>query len=401
MEHVDDPSRSKTVAVFRLELFRRSETFILAQARALTRYAPLFVGRTLGGAAPDAVTYERVLASPISFAVALLAGRDSGPRLPVDLVHAHFATDAAAALAVAHRARAPLVVTLHGFDITTGRRSALKARNWTALLAHLRRSSLKARASLFICVSEHIRRVALAKGFPADRLLVHRVGVDTFRLTPRASHGPDLVVHTARLVEKKGTAVLVRAFAEVSRRRPQARLVVIGGGPLMASLTALRDELGLQDVVHFRGERPHRTALGWMRRAAVVCVPSVTAANGDTEGLPTVLFEAGAVGAPVVATLNSGIPEAIEDGANGLLVPERDVAALADALVRVLSDSALREQLSVQARRRAVAQFDVRRQTGELEAIYDEVLRAWAATSGSPDRRGAAPSADTNREIGS
>lgn len=374
-------TRANTVAVFRLELFRRSETFILAQAAALRRYTPLFVGRTVGGAPPQGAEFLRVFGSPVRFALALMMRWSAGPRLPVDLVHGHFATDAVAALVLARRARVPLVVTLHGFDITTGWWSALRARNWTALLAHGQRPWLKAHASLFICVSEHIRRVALSKGFPAGRLLVHRVGVDTSRLVPRPSHQSHLVVHTARLVEKKGTAVLVKAFAEVTRRCPQARLVIVGGGPLMASLTALRDELGLQKVVHFRGERPHRVALGWMSRAAVVCVPSVTAANGDTEGLPTVLFEAGALGAPVVATLNSGIPEAVEDGDNGLLVPERDGAALADALVRVLSDRPLRERLSVGARRRALANFDVIRQTGELEAIYDRVVEAWAASS--------------------
>lgn len=273
-------------------------------------------------------------------------------------------------------------MTLHGFDITTSWPSALRTRNWTALLAHLRRPLLKARVSLFICVSEHIRRVALDKGFPADRLRVHRVGVDTSRLVPRRSHLPGLVVHTARLVEKKGTAVLIEAFAQVARQVPHARLVIVGGGPLMASLVELRDRLGLQRAVCFRGERPHVVALGWMKRATVVCVPSVTAANGDTEGLPTVLFEAGAVGVPVVATLNSGIPEAVDDGANGLLVPERDVAALAEALVRVLADAPLRERLSVEARRRAVADFDVTRQTGELEAVYDAVLATWSPSSG-------------------
>ena len=104
-------------------------------------------------------------------------------------------------------------------------------------------------------------------------------------------------------------------------------------------------------------------------------MPSVTAANGDSEGLPTVVLEAGALGVPVVGSRTSGIPEAIEDGITGVLTPERDVAALAAALVSILNDKARRARMGEAARLLMEQRFDQRRQTAELETIYDGCRR--------------------------
>ena len=111
----------------------------------------------------------------------------------------------------------------------------------------------------------------------------------------------------------------------------------------------------------------------WMRRASVLAVPSLTAADGDAEGLPNVVIEAAASGLPVVGTRHSGIPEAIEDGATGFLVPESNAEALAARIGDLLGSEPLRREMGAAARRLAENNFDQKILTARLEAIYDQV----------------------------
>ena len=177
-----------------------------------------------------------------------------------------------------------------------------------------------------------------------------------------------------RLVEKKGTRYVIAAMPAIVQACPLARLTIIGDGPLRAELEQFAEQLGVADHITFMGERDHTTVLAVMATSAVVCIPSVTAANGDTEGLPTVVYEAGAMGVPVVASQSSGIPEAVDHGVTGLLVGERDIAAIAAGVASLLNDDALRLRMGQAARRRMVEDFDIARQTSRLEDIYRSVL---------------------------
>jgi glycosyltransferase involved in cell wall biosynthesis len=111
-----------------------------------------------------------------------------------------------------------------------------------------------------------------------------------------------------------------------------------------------------------------------MRRASLLAAPSVTARNGDAEGLPTVIVEAAACGLPVVSTRHSGIPEAVVDGETARLVPENDSQALAESIRLLLGSAQLRARMGAAGRRLAEEKFDLQRQTARLERIYDEVL---------------------------
>ncbi|MDR3507377.1 MAG: glycosyltransferase [Caulobacteraceae bacterium] len=366
------------VGVFRLQLFKRSETFIPAQVARYSRYRPLYIGRTRFGDIPagaeaaipkgGALTALRVLAlgDPGPF-VEALAGRR------IDVLHAHFAIDAVHALPLARRLGVPLVTTLHGFDVTTRDAVFLRSGRPALIAAVLRRRALRRQGALFLSVSQFIRRAALKKGFPEDRTIVHPIGIDLQRFSPGAEFQPGLVVHVARLVEKKGTAYLLQAMAQVVERQPRARLVIIGDGPLRGQLEAQAARLNLAGAVTFLGGQPHEATVGWMARAAVIAVPSVTAASGDSEGLPTVIFEAGGMGVPVVASDTSGIPEAVIDGQTGFLAPERDTGALAERIGRILTDPILRGELGRGARNLMETRFDLARQTATLEECYDRV----------------------------
>src|SRR6185437_507604 len=150
----------------------------------------------------------------------------------------------------------------------------------------------------------------------------HYNGVDLARFPP-GSGGPDLVLFVGRLVEKKGVEILIEAFARARAARPGASLVIIGDGPLRPRL-----ERRAGEGVRFLGALPPGDVADWMRRATVLAAPSVTARDGDAEGLPNVIVEAAASALPAVGSDHSGIPEAILDGETGFIVPERDAEAL-------------------------------------------------------------------------
>ncbi len=371
------------VAVFRSTVFHAGERFVQRQAAGLSRYQPLVFGLARG--APPIAALEGRILTPLGPAAAFLqrlTGRAGPwpeilrPYAPV-LVHAHFAPDGLMALPIARALGTPLVTSLRGYDVNVYPARMLASGRLTWMRYALLGSRLRREGDLFLAVSEGLRRQAIARGFPEARTFTHYNGVDLGRFRPDpAAAEPGLVLHVGRLVEKKGTAGLLRAFAGLARERPQARLAVIGEGPLSPSLKALAAALGLADRVRFLGPLPHEQVDGWMRRAWVLAAPSVTAGDGDAEGLPNVLVEAAASGLPAVGTRHAGIPETIEDGETGLVVPERDEPALAQALGGILDSADLRGRLAAAARSLAESRFDAERQARRLEAHYDRLLAA-------------------------
>jgi glycosyltransferase involved in cell wall biosynthesis len=199
--------------------------------------------------------------------------------------------------------------------------------------------------------------------------------VDCESIQPRApSEELPVVLHVARLVAVKGTQYLLRAFAAVTPRFPDARLVVIGEGPLRRSLERLATTLGIEDRVQFLGALRHSEVLAWMRRAAMLVLPGIRTATGRIEGLGMVLLEAAATGVPVIGSGVGGIPECIVDGQSGFLVPQRDAGALAERMGVLLADPSLRQRMGEEGRLLVERRFDARQQTRALEGLYDALL---------------------------
>lgn len=375
---------SPCVAVLRHQLFLPSEVFIAEQARAMRAFAPLLVGRVLAGRPQGGVDYYVPPARGLA-QLRYVLGRDPGLFLPElarrapRLVHAHFGVEAVYGMELADRLGVPLVTTFHGFDATLKRGDLLRSRKPTWVQYLLKRAELCRRGALFIGVSRFIVDKLAELGVPSARTRLHYIGVDfaAFDSAEGEREGADgapVILHVARLVEKKGTAYLLDAFARLAQRHPQATLVVIGAGPLAAALAARAERLGIGARVRWLGARPHAEVRQWLRRASVLCLPSCTATNGDSEGLGLVLLEAAASGVPVVATRHGGIPEAVRDGETGYLVAERDSEALAEALDALFSRDDVRRRMGAAARALARERFDLTLQTAALERLYAEVL---------------------------
>jgi glycosyltransferase involved in cell wall biosynthesis len=297
------------------------------------------------------------------------------------IIHAHFAVDAVQALPIADALGLPLVVSLHGFDVTSSDESHRKSYSGRHYLAH--RAKLFARTSAFLCVSKSIQETALRAGFPEEKLHLHYTGVDCERFRPAPiERDPKLVLFVGRLVEKKGCEYLLRAMALVQQQDAKARLDIIGDGPLRSDLEALAKALGIR--ARFRGMLDPEEVQSSMSCARVLCNPSVTAASGDIEGFGMVFAEAQAVGTPVVSFAHAAIPEAVSHGVTGLLCPERSVEPLAEAILTFLNDDSFWFGASQYAANWVRDHFDIARQTRKLETIYDGCLEQSLRISSLP-----------------
>jgi glycosyltransferase involved in cell wall biosynthesis len=175
-----------------------------------------------------------------------------------------------------------------------------------------------------------------------------------------------------RLTEQKGYEYLIAACRRLREEGREFRCWIVGTGPLRAALEGQARRAGLQEVVSFLGPKRHDEVLALYRAATLFVLPCVVCRNGDRDGIPNVLIEAMAMELPVVSTAVSGIPELVVPRETGLLVPERDVTALAMAMGGLLDLSGLRRELGRRARERVTALFDGGRNVADLARLFQE-----------------------------
>jgi glycosyltransferase involved in cell wall biosynthesis len=375
------PSKPK-VLIYRDFLLYPSETFIKSQAEGLRDFVAHYAGlRLVDGIQlpPERVTtvqgaglFGRVESRTFTVTGVSPRALVQLHRVQARLVHAHFGVDATRIMRTAELLRLPLVVTLHDYDVTTSDSDLRKLAPYLKRYIR-RRPRLNRQAKKFIAVSKFIKQHAIARGFDEKKIVVHYIGIDTdrFEQTDRLERDP-IVLFVGRLVEKKGCPDLIRAMALVQRSRPDAELVMVGDGPLRQELEALAGSLLKR--YRFIGAQTSDEVRGWYARAQIFCGPSVTAASGETEGLPITVQEALATGLPVVSTYHSGIPEVVLHEETGLLVPERSPDELGAALISLLSNPDLAARLGQAGRTLVKDQFCLSKQTAALERIYEETL---------------------------
>ena len=234
-----------------------------------------------------------------------------------------------------------------------------------------------AEARFVVPISEFNRRVILEEcgDEHAAKLAVIHCGIDpeVFQPSPedaRASAGPLRLVCVGTLHEVKGQAVLIEACRLLAARGIAFRCDLVGDGPDRAALERHARACGLEGRVRFLGALARPEVAARLRDADVAVVPSVPTRDGRREGIPVALMEAAATGRPVVASRLSGIPEAIADGAEGLLVEPGDATGLADAIARLAGSPALRERLGAAARERMLREFDLATNARRLAARF-------------------------------
>jgi colanic acid/amylovoran biosynthesis glycosyltransferase len=231
-------------------------------------------------------------------------------------------------------------------------------------------------ATLLLVRSESLTQRLIGVGADLGKIRLHRTGIPLgeipFEQRTAPADGVWHCVQACRLIAKKGLATTLRAFAEFSRAYPQATLTIAGEGPQLAELQSLAASLGIAARVEFPGFLSQTELRRLYACAHFFMHPSETGPDGDQEGVPNAMLEAMASGLPVVATKHGGISEAVEYGASGWLVPERDHAALAQGLLTLARDPARYAQMSAAAAARVSAAFDLNTQARVLESYYRE-----------------------------
>ena len=287
-----------------------------------------------------------------------------------DLIHGHFGTGSLYALP--YVGELPLVVTFHGYDVpllTQARR--FLPQNWLyALLA----PGLWRKLTLGLCASEELLELLVQAGIGRERLRLYRLGIElsAFARGPRAEL--PRVVMIGRFVEKKGFEYGLRAFAAARARGSRAELVLVGAGEREAGYRALVEQLGIAQDVRFAGVLAPAAVAELLGTSDVLMAPSVVAADGDRESGVIVVKEASASHVAVLGSQHGGIPEIIEPGVTGFLVPERDVEALATHLSWLLDDRALAARMGAAGRVKMEREYDLQARVRALEEHYDEAI---------------------------
>lgn len=288
-------------------------------------------------------------------------------QVDADVVVAHFGYQGARiARAQAGWADAPPLVTIyHGRDV-----SVEYARNGMA-----KYRQLFAQGALHLPVNRSFAKMLVAAGAPADRVEPLHLGVpvDRYPFTPKPLGTPLRLLSVCRLVEKKGIDVAIRALATLRERHPEIDWTYdIGGdGPMEATLRGLVNEHGLEAHVRFLGPLSHDETLRRIAVADALLAPSVTAADGDQEGIPVTLMEAMALGTVVISSWHSGIPELVQDGVSGFLAKERDVEGVFTCAEALATGRVDPNVILGNARATVAEKFEETRQMSQLFRIID------------------------------
>ena len=302
------------------------------------------------------------LAQALPFAAAFLAAGLSAAR-GCDLVHAHFAPTATVATVVARARRIPTVLTVHGTDVrgvgSKGPASALV--RWGVL-----------RCDRIICVAQPLAESLAGWGVDERRLTVIPNGIDAelFACAEPAAEG-QRILFVGRLSPEKGIQHLIQAMPAVLAKFADAKLLLVGNGPLLGEVRDQVTRLGLTDSVQFAGRQPRSAMPRWYGEATLVVLPSIQ------ESFGVVLIEAMASGRAVVASRVGGIPEVLADGECGLLVPPGDSGQLAQAITRLLADEHERASLAAKGRARVEAIYRSEAVVDRLIDVYNETRESF------------------------
>ena len=288
-----------------------------------------------------------------------------------DVVHAHWAIPTGpAAVTAARKLHVPSIITMHGGDVYVNpeqgydfptRWYVRPALRWT--LQH---------AGALTAITEDCRQHALRAGAPAERIKLVFNGTDLRRFSPGENgkderYGPHMIFACRQLFPRKGIRFLLEAAAELKPEFPDIKIVLAGDGFERPELARLAGELGIANDVTFLGWVPNAELPPYYRAAAVSVIPSLE------EGFGIPAAEAMGCEVAVVASDAGGLPEVVENGVTGLVVPRGDSRALAKAIGSLLADPERRRQMGQAGRERALRLFDWDRSAEQFEEIYREV----------------------------
>ncbi len=286
-----------------------------------------------------------------------------------DLMHIYFGHTGVHLLPFIQEWDKPCVVSFHGADVAHKQ----DIKDYPAKLRRLFNA-----VPLVFARSESLAERLMHLGCPPEKLRINRTGIplNEFPFVDRQlpPDGKWRVVQACRLIPKKGVATSLRAFAIFKKDNPEAEFFIAGKGPLQPELEMLAAGLGIFKDVHFVGFLSQPKLLDLYASSHLFLHPSETSPNQDQEGVPNSILEAMATGLPVAGTQHGGIPEAVDHGRTGLLVPEEDHVALANAMQEITQVPGLLTEMGLRARAAVMDRFEQDSQIDQLESFYEEAI---------------------------
>lgn len=353
--HIDRlPGVAEVLYGGHMPFFRRDGTPLLSAAES----ADLVPGADGQGFPPDGEPRDPAHVLRSRALARFLREREIG------LVLAEYGPTGVAVMAACAEAGTPFAVHFHGFDASL-RPVLEKYRQGYGRMFR--------RAAALVAVSRRMESDLLALGAPGGRLFYNVYGVDTGLFTPAApGDNPPLFAAVGRFVDKKAPHLTILAFAEVLRACPEARLVMLGDGPLREACRTLVRALGLERAVELPGDRPPGEVAALLGRARAFVQHSLTPESGDREGTPNAVLEAGASGLPVVSTRHAGIPDVVLEGETGLLGDEGDVQTFAAHMLRLAREPQTAARLGRTARAHVQARYGMAERIAALARILHD-----------------------------
>ena len=298
-------------------------------------------------------------------------------RRKAQLMHIYFGHTAVHLLPFIKAWDKPCIVSFHGADITVREHQP----GYEAMLREMLQT-----VPLVLARSESLRDQLLQLGCPPERLALNRTGVplEQFPFVRRVppTEGSWQLVQACRLIPKKGLITSLQAFALFREHYPNATFVIAGDGPMRDELKVWVAKLGLGKSVRFPGVLSQNKLYQLYIASHLFFHPSELMADSNQEGIPNSMLEAMSTGLPVVATLHGGIPEAVENGRTGLLVPERDPRALCEALRQITESGDGWAKMGRDASEHITANFEQHAQIRHLETQYKKVLESSKGRAG-------------------
>lgn len=284
-------------------------------------------------------------------------------RFQTDIAVAQYGTVGVRVMHACQELGIPLIVHFRGYDASV--EELLEQHRFTY-------PQLFQAADALIAVSHQIEEWLLDSGAPRAKVHYNPSGVDCHRFqAANPAESAPTFLHVGRFVEKKAPHLLLKSFEQVLRHCPEARLRMIGSGQMLGQCRELAATLGIHSAVTFLGSQEHDRVRAEMSHCRALLQHSLRAPNGDTEGTPNSIMEAGASGLPVVSTRHAGIPDVVIEGETGFLVDEGDVDAMARHIVTLVRDPKLAASMGHAARQRIINHFSLERSIAKLCQVIE------------------------------
>ncbi|NGP86875.1 glycosyltransferase family 4 protein [Fodinibius halophilus] len=293
-----------------------------------------------------------------------------------DLIHAHFGTGAVYALPYKLRHDIPFVVTFHGHDVAalmgTGK---YKPKYWRYILYS---KKILQKADLILAVSNEMAEILGEISGRPEAVEVFHIGVNLDTFDPvdyeeRPKNDQCQITMIGRFTEKKGHIYALKAFKKAVNKTNGAHLNFVGEGGLIEKCRAYVAEHNLKSKVSFHGILESSEISDMLKKSDFLIAPSIVGKDHDREGGPVVIKEANATAIPAIGTYHGGIPEIIDDGKTGFLVPERNTEALADRMIDLIEHPQKRKEFGLAAREKIKRDYNIKTQVQKLESLYDRV----------------------------